>query len=99
MAQPGTPAGTIRDLEFDSDALGRHAGASVYLPDGFDPGAGHRYPVVIVHDGGDYVHYAGLTTVLDNLIALASCHPSSSPACIRWNGWSSTPMTNSTTAS
>jgi enterochelin esterase family protein len=39
---------------------------SVYLPARFRPE--RRYPLLIVHDGLDYLNYAGLTTVLDNLI-------------------------------
>src|SRR6185295_1621515 len=40
-----------------------------YLPARFrraDPGT--RYPLLIVHDGGDYLRYAAAKTVLDNLI-------------------------------
>jgi enterochelin esterase-like enzyme len=69
------PAGSIVERDFDSTALGRHAAASMYLPAGFDADAAHRYPVVILHDGGDYFHYAGLATVLDQLIADGALPP------------------------
>jgi enterochelin esterase family protein len=62
------PEGAVKDLVLDSDALGRPAATAVYLPPGFDAGPGRRYPLLIVHDGGDYLHYAQFKTVLDNLI-------------------------------
>ena len=43
---------------------GHHA--TVYLPAGFATPA--PYPLLVVHDGGDYLRYAALGTVLDNLI-------------------------------
>jgi len=46
--------------QFDADArLGTTMSTS-------DPGT--RYPLLIVHDGGDYLRYAAAKTVLDNLI-------------------------------
>jgi enterochelin esterase-like enzyme len=68
--RPGAPAGRLGDLVLDSQALGRRAGTTVYHPVGFDDRAGDaRYPLLVVHDGGDYLHYAALAAVLDNLIA------------------------------
>jgi enterochelin esterase family protein len=65
---PAVSEGTLKDLVLDSAALGRAASTTLYLPAGFDGGAARRYPLLIVHDGGDYLHYAQLKTVLDNLI-------------------------------
>ena len=62
------PEGTLKDLVLDSGALGRSASTTVYLPAGFDVGGSRRYPLLVVHDGGDYLHYAQLKTVLDNLV-------------------------------
>ncbi len=42
----------------------------MYLPESFTVEPTHRYPLVILHDGTDYLHYASATTVLDNLIHL-----------------------------
>ncbi|MSP92638.1 MAG: DUF3327 domain-containing protein [Myxococcales bacterium] len=39
---------------------------SIYLPARYRPT--RRYPLVIVHDGGDYLRFASMKTVLDNLI-------------------------------
>ena len=48
----------------------RRSGASVdlslYLPARFRPTG--RYPLLVVHDGRDYLDYASMKTVLDNLI-------------------------------
>ncbi|MEP7027851.1 MAG: alpha/beta hydrolase-fold protein [Candidatus Eisenbacteria bacterium] len=63
---PETRPGTIEDHVIKSRALGRNARVGVYLPARFRPG--RRYPLLVVHDGGDYLAYSGLKTVLDNLI-------------------------------
>jgi enterochelin esterase family protein len=63
---PEARPGTIESHALDSRALGREARFDVYLPARFRPS--RRFPLLIVHDGGDYVAYAGLQTVLDNLI-------------------------------
>jgi enterochelin esterase-like enzyme len=39
---------------------------TVYLPAGFDTSA--RYPLLIMHDGGDYLGYASMKIILDSLI-------------------------------
>ncbi len=59
-------SGTLDRLEVHSRQFGdaRHIG--VYLPARFR--RTRRYPLLIVHDGFDYVEYAALRTVLDNLI-------------------------------
>ena len=50
---PKTPWGTSRPL-------------TVYLPARYRKS--RRYPLLVVHDGGDYLKYASLKAVLDNLI-------------------------------
>jgi enterochelin esterase-like enzyme len=63
-----TPPGSSRELTVRSAALGRDATVTLHLPAGFSPTPAEPYPVVVVHDGGDYVRYASLPTVLDNLV-------------------------------
>jgi enterochelin esterase family protein len=65
---PAAPEGTLKDHTLSSAALGRSASTTLYLPAGFDAASTTRYPLLVVHDGGDYLHYAQLKTVLDNLI-------------------------------
>ena len=62
----GAPAGRIEEIGVASAAFGETRGVRVYLPAGHD--AGRAYPLVVVHDGDDYVAYADLPVVLDNLI-------------------------------
>jgi enterochelin esterase-like enzyme len=58
--------GALIEAKVPSQALGRAQPLTVYLP------ARHRmarrYPLLVVFDGPDYVRYARLRTVLDNLI-------------------------------
>jgi len=61
-----TRAGSMEPLRFWSEALGREVDATIYLPARFRPTA--RYPLLVVHDGVDYLRFASLQTVLDNLI-------------------------------
>lgn len=63
---PDARPGTLVDLTLPSRALRRDCHLSLYLPARFRPSA--RYPLLVVHDGGDYLHYAAAKTVLDNLI-------------------------------
>jgi len=63
---PEARKGTLEALEIPSRALHRQTRVTLYLPARFR--RTRRYPLLIVHDGGDYLNYAGLQTVLDNLI-------------------------------
>jgi enterochelin esterase-like enzyme len=69
----GVPRGELRDVAVDSAALGRQAHATVHLPAEFTDGTNH--PLLVVHDGGDYLRYAAAATVLDNLIAASTIAP------------------------
>ncbi len=59
-------SGTIEDYRFHSAAFGQDRDLQVYLPARFR--ASRSYPLLIVHDGTDFVRFAELKTVLDNLI-------------------------------
>jgi enterochelin esterase-like enzyme len=63
---PRARAGSLVDLVVPSRALRRDCPVTLYLPARFRRSA--RYPVLVVHDGGDYLRYAAARTVLDNLI-------------------------------
>ena len=67
-AQPDPDArpGTLTEFTMPSRALRRDATVTLYLPARFRRGG--RYPLLVVHDGGDYLRYAAASTVLDNLI-------------------------------
>jgi enterochelin esterase family protein len=61
LARPGE----LDAFTIESPTLGRRAG-HVYLPARFR--RSRQYPLVVVHDGSDYLNYTGMRTVLDNLI-------------------------------
>ncbi|MGZ4433498.1 MAG: alpha/beta hydrolase-fold protein [Trebonia sp.] len=63
---PEARRGSLVDLVVPSRALRRDCQVTVYLPARFRRTA--RYPLLIVHDGSDYLGYAAAKTVLDNLI-------------------------------
>ncbi|HEY7007961.1 MAG TPA: alpha/beta hydrolase-fold protein [Jatrophihabitantaceae bacterium] len=63
---PDSRQGTLRELVLPSRALRRDCAVTVYLPARFTPAG--RYPLLVVHDGRDYLEYAAAKTVLDNLI-------------------------------
>jgi enterochelin esterase-like enzyme len=63
---PQARAGTLVDLVVPSRALRRDCQVTLYLPARYRRTG--RYPLLIVHDGADYLGYASAKTVLDNLI-------------------------------
>jgi enterochelin esterase family protein len=63
---PQARAGQLRELLLPSKALGGPRKVSLYLPARFRPT--RRYPLLVVHDGSDYLRYSAVRVVLDNLI-------------------------------
>ncbi len=63
---PRAAPGRMDEIAIDSAVFGRRA-IGVYVPARFR--RTRRYPLLVVHDGHDYLHYASLGAVLDNLIA------------------------------
>ncbi|CAM2064818.1 Esterase family protein [Sulfidibacter corallicola] len=62
---PDTRPGSIEDHVLEDTPLGERS-ISVYLPARFRKT--RQYPLLIVHDGHDYMRYASMQTVLDNMI-------------------------------
>ncbi len=58
--------GELVDVAVRHTAFGGTRNLRVYLPARFR--RTRRYPLLVVHDGEDYLRFAGLKTVLDNLI-------------------------------
>jgi enterochelin esterase-like enzyme len=58
--------GTLERFAMESRAFGGTRGGQIYLPARFR--TSRRYPLLVVHDGGDYLNYADMKAVLDNLI-------------------------------
>ncbi len=58
--------GLLEPFSFHSRTLGESRTGLIYMPARWRKT--RRYPLLVVHDGSDYVNYAGMRTVLDNLI-------------------------------
>jgi enterochelin esterase family protein len=63
---PDARLGTLDARRIASECLADTRDVQVYVPARFRKN--RRYPLLIVHDGPDYLNYASLKTVLDNLI-------------------------------
>lgn len=63
---PQARPGVIEERTVASAAFGEERRVRVYLPARLR--RSRRYPLLVVHDGEDYLRYAELGTVLDNLI-------------------------------
>ena len=66
LPDPDVRRGGLQNIALDSRAFGERREAGIYLPARFR--RNRRYPLLVVHDGHDYLRYADLHTVLDNLI-------------------------------
>jgi len=63
---PTVRPGRLEEVVVPAPALGEDRRVLVYLPNRLR--STRRYPLLLVFDGPDYLEYAGLRTVLDNLI-------------------------------
>ncbi|MCK0113451.1 alpha/beta hydrolase-fold protein [Ornithinimicrobium sp. F0845] len=63
---PDARPGELHDLTLPSKALRRETHNRIYLPARFRTSS--AYPLLIVHDGDDYLNYSAMKTVLDNVI-------------------------------
>jgi enterochelin esterase-like enzyme len=72
---PTIPHGRVEDFAFESRLLGNRRRIYAYLPPGYDEERARRFPTLVVHDGGQYLHRGQLPTVLDNLIVSRAVSP------------------------
>jgi enterochelin esterase-like enzyme len=63
---PDARPGELTELIVQSRALRRDCEVTLYLPARFRRTA--AYPLLVIHDGADFLQYASAKTVLDNLI-------------------------------
>ncbi|MEI6682550.1 MAG: alpha/beta hydrolase-fold protein [Bacteroidota bacterium] len=68
------PHGVVRDTTFTSAGLGNSRQVSIYLPDGY-PSGREQYPVILFHDGTDYINLGNIGNILDYLIAERQMSP------------------------
>jgi enterochelin esterase-like enzyme len=66
LFDPDARQGELVELVMRSQAQRRDNRVTLYLPARF--GTASEYPLLVVHDGGDFLEYASMKTVLDNLI-------------------------------
>ena len=64
----GIPHGTIIDTTFYSNALGNKRQVRVYLPPGYPVGS-DAYPLILFHDGLEYVSLCNANNIFDYLIS------------------------------
>lgn len=69
----GAPQGRLESFALYSETFGEERVERLYLPPGFDPAV--PSPLLVIHDGDDFVTYADLTVSLDNLIAAGDIPP------------------------
>ncbi len=62
---PEARPGILEPLKFESSTIGARQG-HIYLPARFR--RSRQYPLLVVHDGSDYLKYTQMKAVLDNLI-------------------------------
>jgi enterochelin esterase family protein len=63
---PDARPGLLEPFKFKSRALGGFRSGHIYLPARFR--RTRLYPLLVVHDGSDYLNYTGMKAILDNLI-------------------------------
>jgi enterochelin esterase family protein len=63
---PAAVPGELVDLRIASRALRREAHLTLYIPSRMR--RDRRMPLMVVHDGGDFLRYSSMATVLDNLM-------------------------------
>ncbi|MFZ4579283.1 MAG: alpha/beta hydrolase [Myxococcota bacterium] len=70
---PDARQGQLVDAMLPNTPWGQSRPLTLYLPARYRET--RRYPLLVVHDGGDYLRYARLKTVLDNLIHRLEVQP------------------------
>ncbi len=65
---PAIPHGTITDTTFHSNILGNNRPVRVYLPPGY-PSGSDAYPVILFHDGPEYISLGNTNNIFDYLIS------------------------------
>ena len=66
LPDPAARKGTLEPFSIDSKNIGARRSGHLYVPPRFR--RSRVYPLLVVHDGSDYLRFAAMQTVLDNLI-------------------------------
>ena len=70
---PNIPHGIFLDTAFYSTNLSNTRTIHIYLPPGYS--VQHKYPVILFHDGSDYITLGNTANILDYLIAHNEIQP------------------------
>jgi enterochelin esterase family protein len=73
QVQPECRPGSLEHFTLQSTVWGDSRTITVYLPNEHKPT--RKYPLLVCHDGSDYLRFAGIKTVLDNLIGRQEVKP------------------------
>ena len=73
MEQEHVRRGSVDEMTVQSKSFGNARALRVYVPARFRQN--RRYPLLIAHDGSDYLNFSSLQTVLDNLIQALEIPP------------------------
>ncbi len=73
LHDPQARGGSLQSQKIESSVFRESREIQVYLPATFRKN--RRYPLLVVHDGVDYLRYADLKVVLDNLTHRLEMHP------------------------
>ena len=71
----GAAHGRVEEFQFESKRLLNKRRVYVYLPAAYDRDSGIHFPTFYVHDGGEYLERARMSTVMDNLIHFGDLPP------------------------
>ncbi|MGA9117023.1 MAG: alpha/beta hydrolase-fold protein [Bacteroidota bacterium] len=74
LPNPSIPHGQIRDTVYASAALGNSRTVRIYTPPGYGSPL-DSFPLILFHDGLEYITLAQANNVLDNLIAAQLIQP------------------------
>jgi len=66
---PNIQHGTIHSFSFSSDILGNSRTIKVYTPPDYDSYPEHHYPVVLFHDGLEYITLGSANNIIDYLLS------------------------------
>ena len=68
-ANSAIPHGTIETITVSSAALGNSRQVKIYLPPDYQTATGDSFPMILFHDGLEYLSLANAKNIFDNLIA------------------------------
>ena len=72
---PSIPHGTMNDTLLKSSYLNNQRRVYVYTPPGYEENNGVKYPMILFHDGTDYLSLSSVKNILDNLIFEKKINP------------------------